>query len=171
MVTETQWWSMLFMDCWQDMCVSCHKLTRVWCVWEQRCLEWNKSQVYVQARQYYITKLRRFNIYIYHIAGSACGQYKANPVFWLAIWAHLACSRLPSLILCKKKWTYKVSNFCIMPVIKLQKEAEHSQNRKNLSNIFGLIMLQTQLASFPGSRNYFHFLSFLILMKAKCLAI
>ena len=40
-----------------------------------------------------------------------------------------------------------------MPVIKLQKEAEHSQNRKNLSNIFGFIMLQTQLASFPGSRN------------------
>ena len=58
-----------------------------------------------------------------------------------------------------------------MPVIKLQKEAEHSQNRKNLSNIFGLIMLQTQLASFPGSQNYFHFLSFLILMKAKYLAI
>ena len=96
---------------------------------------------------------RRFNIYIYHIVGSACGQYKANPVFWLAIWAHLACSRLPSLILCKKKWTYKVSNFCIMSVIKLQKEAEHSQNRKNISNIFGFIMLQTQLASFPGSQN------------------
>ena len=96
---------------------------------------------------------RRFNLYIYHIAGSACGQYEANPVFWLAIWAHLACSRLFSLILCKKKWTYKVSNFCIMPVIKLQKEAEHSQNRKNISNIFGFIMLQTQLASFPGSWN------------------
>ena len=41
-----------------------------------------------------------------------------------------------------------------MAVIKLQKVAEDSQNKKkNVSNLFGFIMLQTQLAFFPGSWN------------------
>ena len=79
-MTETQWWSMLFMDCWQDICVSCHKLTRVWCVWEQRCLEWNKSQVYVQAWWYYITKGDPMYTLIILLAMHV-GNMKWNPVF------------------------------------------------------------------------------------------
>ena len=39
-----------------------------------------------------------------------------------------------------------------MSVIKLQKAAEDSQNQKK-SNLFGFIVLRTQLAFFPGSRN------------------
>ena len=124
MMTETQWWSMLFMNCWQDICVSCHKHTRVGCVWEQRCLEWNKSQVYVQAWWYYITKGDPMYTLIILLAMRVgnmrwilCSDWQPK---W-SRWANLVHSGLPSLFLCKKKWTYKVSNFCIMSVIKLQK--------------------------------------------------
>ena len=41
-----------------------------------------------------------------------------------------------------------------MSVIKLQKEAEFSQNQKpKKKNLFGFIVLQTQLTFFPGSQN------------------
>ena len=79
-----------------------------------------------------------------------------------ARWANLAHSGLPSLILCKKKWTYKVSNFCIMSVIKLQEAAEDSQNQKK-SNLLGFIVLWTQLAFFLALKIN---KSFLILIKA-----
>ena len=39
-----------------------------------------------------------------------------------------------------------------MSVIKLQKAAEYSQNQKK-SNLFGFIVLRTQLAFSPGSQN------------------
>ena len=40
-----------------------------------------------------------------------------------------------------------------MSVIKLQKAAEYSQNQKKKSNLFGFIVLRTQLAFSPGSQN------------------
>ena len=48
--------------------------------------------------------------------------------------------------------TYKFRKFCIMSVMKSQKAAENSQNRKT-NDHRGFIVLQTQLASFE-SRNY-----------------
>ena len=98
---------------------------------------------------------------VYHIAGSARGQYEANPVFWF----------LSALISGKEKKcverTSKVRNFWTMSAMKSQKAAEDSQTKENINDTRGFVLLQIQMGFFPGSRNTKRKLSFLILIKAK----
>ena len=96
---------------------------------------------------------------VYHIAGSARGQYEANPVFWF----------LSALISGKEKsaWSGQVRNFWTMSAMKSQKAAEDSQTKENINDTRGFVLLQTQMAFFPGSRNTKRKLSLLILIKAK----
>ena len=42
---------------------------------------WGETKARYMSGMIILHNQRRFNIYIYHIAGSACGQYEANPVF------------------------------------------------------------------------------------------
>ena len=49
------------------------------------------------------------------------------------------------------KRSNKVSNFWTMPVVESQKSTEGSQNKENMKDCRGLIVLQTQLAFFLGS--------------------
>ena len=49
------------------------------------------------------------------------------------------------------KRTNKVSNFWTMPVVESQKSTEERQNKENMKDCRGLIVLQTQLAFFLGS--------------------
>ena len=49
------------------------------------------------------------------------------------------------------KRTNKVNNFWTMPVVESQKSTEESQNKENMKDCRGLIVLQTQLAFFLGS--------------------
>ena len=63
--------------------------------------------------------------------------------------------------------TNKVRNFWTMSAMKSQKAAEDSQTKENINDTRGFVLLQTQMAFFPGSRNTKRKLSFLILIKAK----
>ena len=63
--------------------------------------------------------------------------------------------------------TNKVHNFWTMSAMKSQKAAEDSQTKENINDTRGFVLLQTQMAFFPGSRNTKRKLSFLILIKAK----
>ena len=62
-------------------------------------------------------------------------------------WAHLARP------VRARDRTHKVRNFWTMSAIKSQQAAEDSQNRESIKDFRGIIVLQTQLAFFPGFRN------------------
>lgn len=81
------------------------------------------------------------NLFSLHIAGSLCGPYDANPVFWLAIRADKMYPSHPLGIACFDpvqgkncmERTYKLCNIWKMSAIKMQRAKEHSQNKENTS--------------------------------------
>ena len=70
-------------------------------------------------------------------------------------WQGGPCLGLTALILHKKKitWTCKVRNSFPMLAMESLKATNNIQNRENINHSFGFIVLQTQLASLPVSRN------------------
>lgn len=48
---------------------------------------------------------------------------------------------------------FKVGNFWTMTATQSQKAAEENQNKENINETRGFILLQTQMTFFPASRN------------------
>ena len=97
----------------------------------------------------------------YYLAGSSRGQYEANVVFWLITRVGLS---FPLGEKCVER-TNKVRNFWTMSAMK--KSGRRQSKKGNIEDTRGFIVVQTQMAFFPGSRNTKRKLSFLILMNAK----